>query len=145
MNVLIVEDDKLLAEGLKSALERASYKVTHAGDGLVADQQLRAYEFDLVVLDLGLPDMDGLEVLRALRQRKQAVPVMVLTARDGMDQQIESLDAGADDYMEKPFDLRELQARVRASLGAVAYAAVRAVIVYVQSVARRHAATSAAT
>ncbi|MDA9185203.1 response regulator transcription factor, partial [Gammaproteobacteria bacterium] len=97
-------------------LERASYKVTHAGDGLVADQQLRAYEFDLVVLDLGLPDMDGLEVLRALRQRKQAVPVLVLTARDGMDQQIESLDAGADDYMEKPFDLRELQARVRALL-----------------------------
>ena len=95
MNVLIVEDDKLLAEGLKSALERASYKVTHASDGLVADQQLRAYEFDLVVLDLGLPDMDGLEVLRALRQRKQAVPVLVLTARDGMDQQIESLDAGA--------------------------------------------------
>ena len=116
MNVLIVEDDKLLADGLKSALERASYKVTHAGDGLVADQQLRAYEFDLVVLDLGLPDMDGLEVLRALRQRKQAVPVLVLTARDGMDQQIESLDAGADDYMEKPFDLRELQARVRALL-----------------------------
>ncbi len=116
MNVLIVEDDKLLADGLKSALERASYKVTHAGNGLVADQQLRAYEFDLVVLDLGLPDMDGLEVLRALRQRKQAVPVLVLTARDGMDQQIESLDAGADDYMEKPFDLRELQARVRALL-----------------------------
>lgn len=116
MNVLIVEDDKLLADGLKSALERASYKVTHAGDGLVADQQLRAYEFDLVVLDLGLPDMDGLEVLRALRQRKQAVPVLVLTARDGMDQQIESLDAGADDYMEKPFDLLELQARVRALL-----------------------------
>ena len=114
--MLIVEDDKLLADGLKSALERASYKVTHAGDGLVADQQLRAYEFDLVVLDLGLPDMDGLEVLRALRQRKQAVPVLVLTARDGMDQQIESLDAGADDYMEKPFDLRELQARVRALL-----------------------------
>jgi len=116
MNVLIVEDDKLLADGLKSALERASYKVTHADNGLVADQQLRAYEFDLVVLDLGLPDMDGLEVLRALRQRKQAVPVLVLTARDGMDQQIESLDAGADDYMEKPFDLRELQARVRALL-----------------------------
>lgn len=116
MNVLIVEDDKLLADGLKSALERASYKVTHAGNGLVADQQLRAYEFDLVVLDLGLPDMDGLEVLRALRQRKQVVPVLVLTARDGMDQQIESLDAGADDYMEKPFDLRELQARVRALL-----------------------------
>ena len=116
MNVLIVEDDKLLADGLKSALERASYKVTHAGNRLVADQQLRAYEFDLVVLDLGLPDMDGLEVLRALRQRKQAVPVLVLTARDGMDQQIESLDAGADDYMEKPFDLRELQARVRALL-----------------------------
>ena len=116
MNVLIVEDDKLLADGLKSALERVSYKVTHAGNGLVADQQLRAYEFDLVVLDLGLPDMDGLEVLRALRQRKQAVPVLVLTARDGMDQQIESLDAGADDYMEKPFDLRELQARVRALL-----------------------------
>lgn len=116
MNVLIVEDDSLLAEGLATALRRASYGVVHAPDGRTADQQLRAGEIDLVVLDLGLPDMDGLDVLRALRQRKQPVPVLVLTARDSIDQQVESLDAGADDYMEKPFDLRELQARVRALL-----------------------------
>lgn len=116
MNVLIVEDDALLADGLSTALRRASYGVVHAADGRTADQHLRGGEFDLVVLDLGLPDMDGLEVLRALRQRKQPVPVLVLTARDGMDQQIESLDTGADDYMEKPFELRELQARVRALL-----------------------------
>jgi len=116
MNVLVVEDDALLAAGLRSALRRADYKVSHVGDGRSAQATLAAYDVDLVILDLGLPDMDGLEVLRVLRSRKLAVPVLVLTARDGMDQQVAALDAGADDYMEKPFDLRELQARVRALL-----------------------------
>lgn len=116
MNVLVVEDDTLLAAGLTSALTRADYKVTHAGDGRMALASLDAWDIDLLILDLGLPDMDGLDVLRTLRSRKLAVPVLVLTARDGIEQQVAALDAGADDYMEKPFDLRELQARVRALL-----------------------------
>jgi two-component system OmpR family response regulator len=77
---------------------------------------LRSSSVDLVILDLGLPDIDGIEVLRALRRRGQATPVLVLTARDGVEQQVAALDHGADDYMEKPFDLRELEARVRALL-----------------------------
>lgn len=116
MHVLVVEDDALLASGLQSALQRAGYNVTHAGEGRGALAALDTWDLDLLILDLGLPDMDGLEVLRRLRQRKLAVPVLVLTARDGIDQQVAALDAGADDYMEKPFDLRELQARVRALL-----------------------------
>jgi two-component system OmpR family response regulator len=116
MNVLVVEDDALLAEGLTTALQRADYQVSHAGDGHSAQSALRAYDFDLVILDLGLPDIDGLVVLRDLRHRKSSVPVLVLTARDGVEQQVAALDAGADDYMEKPFDLRELHARVRALL-----------------------------
>lgn len=116
MHVLVVEDDALLAAGLQSALQRADYRVTHAGEGRVALAALDAWDLDLVILDLGLPDMDGIEVLRTLRQRKLAVPVLVLTARDGIQQQVLALDAGADDYMEKPFDLQQLQARVRALL-----------------------------
>jgi len=116
MNVLVVEDDALLAIGLTTALERADYKVTHAPTGSYANAALRAYDLDLVILDLGLPDMDGLTVLRDLRQQRINIPVLVLTARDGVEQQVAALDAGADDYMEKPFDLRELQARVRALL-----------------------------
>ncbi len=116
MNVLVVEDDALLAAGLKTALLRAAYNVQHAVDGRAALAALDAWDIDLVILDLGLPDMDGQDVLRTLRARKLPVPVLVLTARDGVEQQVAALDAGADDYMEKPFDLRELQARVRALL-----------------------------
>jgi two-component system, OmpR family, response regulator len=116
MNVLVVEDDILLAAGLKSALLREEYKVTHAPDGTFAQGALHAYDFDLMILDLGLPDMDGIDLLRELRRQKRPVPVLVLTARDGIEQQVAALDAGADDYMEKPFDLRELQARIRALL-----------------------------
>jgi two-component system OmpR family response regulator len=114
MNVLLVEDDAMIATGLQRALMRADYSVTHAADGSFANAALGAYDFDLVILDLGLPDMDGLEILRALRKKRQAIPVLVLTARDGVEQQVAALDAGADDYMEKPFDLRELEARLRA-------------------------------
>jgi len=116
MNVLIVEDDALLASGLQSALTMADYKVTHAADGSSAITNIQHCDYDLVILDLGLPDMDGLEVLNNIRVKKLPLPVLVLTARDGMDQQIAALDAGADDYMEKPFDLRELHARVKALL-----------------------------
>lgn len=114
MYVLIVEDDRLLADGLQTAFRREAFDVVHAGDGANARSALQVLDFDIVVLDLGLPDIDGLELLHEIRQRKLKVPVLVLTARDGTEQQVMALDAGADDYMEKPFDLRELQARVRA-------------------------------
>ena len=114
MNVLLVEDDTLLASGLQRVLQEAEYTVTHAADGGFAERALRAYDYDLVILDLGLPDMDGLELLRGMRRQRQPVPVLVLTARDGVEQRVAALDAGADDYLEKPFDLRELEARVRA-------------------------------
>jgi len=114
MNVLVIEDDAMLAQGLVRALEEAEFTVTHAPDGEFADGALRAYDFDLVILDLGLPDIDGLEILRGLRRQRMSVPVLVLTARDGVEQRVAALDAGADDYLEKPFDLRELEARVRA-------------------------------
>src|SRR5690606_37772106 len=116
MNVLVVEDDALLAAGLKTALLRAAYNVQHAVGGRAALAALDAWDIDLVILDLGLPDKDGQDGLRTRRARKLPVPVLVLTARDGVEQQVAALDAGADDYMEKPFDLRELQARVRALL-----------------------------
>ena len=116
MNLLLVEDDALLADGLLTAFKRENYRVSHAPDGASARAALAAYDFDLLILDLGLPDTEGVMILRELRQRQSSLPVLVLTAREGMDQQVAALDAGADDYMEKPFDLRELLARVRALL-----------------------------
>lgn len=116
MNILLVEDDPLLAQGLQQALRQAEYSVMHTALGEHADGLMRVQEVDLVILDLGLPDIDGLDVLRRLRTRKHRTPVLVLTARDGIEQQIQALDMGADDYLEKPFDLRELEARVRALL-----------------------------
>lgn len=116
MNILLIEDDPLLSTLLASALKQSDYKITHAADGSFANGVLRAYEMDLVILDLGLPDMDGIDILRGMRNQRIRTPVLVLTARDGVDQQVAALDAGADDYMEKPFDLRELEARVRALL-----------------------------
>ncbi|MFD1216631.1 response regulator [Microbulbifer celer] len=116
MNILLVEDDPLLAQGLLQALTQAQYSVLHATHGEYADGLLQASEIDLVILDLGLPDMDGADLLRRIRHRRLPIPVLVLTARDGIEQQVEALDQGADDYMEKPFDLRELEARIRALL-----------------------------
>lgn len=116
MNLLLVEDDALLADGLLTAFERENYQVAHARDGATAKASLHAYDFDLVILDLGLPDMEGITILRDMRHHQNSIPVLVLTAREGVDQQVVALDAGADDYMEKPFDLRELLARIRALL-----------------------------
>lgn len=116
MNLLLVEDDALLAGGLLTAFGRENYRVAHAGDGATAKASLRAYDFDLVILDLGLPDMEGITIIKGMRREQNSIPVLVLTAREGVDQQVAALDAGADDYMEKPFDLRELLARVRALL-----------------------------
>ena len=113
MRILIVEDDPVLADGLTRSLREADYAVDCANDGAEADHVLAAQAFDMVILDLGLPKLDGFEVLRRLRRRGSRVPVMVLTARDALDERVKGLDLGADDYLTKPFDLPELEARVR--------------------------------
>ncbi len=114
MRILIVEDDPVLADGLTRSLRQAEFAVDCVHDGAGADHVLTAQSYDLVILDLGLPGLDGFDVLKRLRRRGGAVPVMVLTARDGLSDRVKGLDLGADDYMIKPFDLPELEARVRA-------------------------------
>mgnify|MGYP006273236885 CR=1 FL=1 len=114
MRILIVEDDPVLADGLTRTLRQSDYAVDMANDGAAADHVLTAQTYDLVILDLGLPRMDGFEVLRRLRRRGAGVPVLILTARDALDDRVKGLDLGADDYLTKPFDLPELEARARA-------------------------------
>ena len=114
MRILIVEDDPVLADGLTRSLRESDYAVDCVNDGGEADHVLAAQSYDLVILDLGLPRLDGFEVLRRLRRRGARVPVLVLTARDALDERVKGLDLGADDYLTKPFDLPELEARLRA-------------------------------
>ena len=114
MRILVVEDDALLADGLTRILKRAGHVVDHVRTGLQADNSLRITPYELVVLDVGLPDMDGFEVLRRLRSRGSKANVLVLTARDHVDERVRGLDLGADDYLTKPFSVTELEARVRA-------------------------------
>jgi two-component system OmpR family response regulator len=114
MNILVIEDDAVLADGLFHTLSKSGYTVVTATNGSYAEQLLQAQDFDLVLLDLGLPDMDGLQLLRRLRSRKIPVPVLVLTARDGINDRIDGIEQGADDYLTKPFELRELEARIKA-------------------------------
>lgn len=114
MRVILIEDDTVLADALLRTLRQADYAVDWVSDGLDADHLLLSSYCDLVVLDLSLPRMDGFEILRRLRQRGSKVPVLILTARDEMENRVTGLDLGADDYLTKPFDLRELEARVRA-------------------------------
>jgi two-component system, OmpR family, response regulator len=116
MRILVVEDDSLLAEGLTRVLTRAGHAVDHADTGLQADKALRSTSYALVVLDIGLPDIDGFEVLRRLRTRHAATNVLVLTARDAVEDRVHGLDLGADDYLTKPFSITEFEARVRALL-----------------------------
>ena len=116
MRVLVVEDDRMIARGLHRALKEDGYTVDGVADGRSAAEALRSSRFDLVLLDLGLPGRDGLEVLRDLRRRGDATPVIILTARDDMSDRIDGLDAGADDYIVKPFDLDEVAARMRSVL-----------------------------
>jgi two-component system response regulator QseB len=116
MRVLVVEDDRMIAKGLHTALKQDGYTVDGVSDGASAAAALRSSRFDLVLLDLGLPQRDGLEVLRELRSRGDATPVIILTARDDVQNRIEGLDAGADDYIVKPFDLDEVGARMRSVL-----------------------------
>jgi two-component system OmpR family response regulator len=114
MRVLIVEDDPVLADGLTRSLRHADYAVDCVTSGDQADHVLLSQKYDLVVLDVGLPKLDGFEVLRRLRHRGSKIPVLVLTARDTLDDRVKGLDLGADDYLTKPFALPELEARVRA-------------------------------
>lgn len=114
MRILIVEDDAMLAEAVSAALRQSAHMVSLAAGGDEADRALAANEYDLVLLDLGLPRLDGFEVLKRLRQRRSRVPVIILTARDSPEDRVAGLDLGADDYLTKPFQLAELEARVRA-------------------------------
>jgi two-component system response regulator QseB len=113
MHLLLVEDDAMLGEGLCRNLRREAYAVDWVRDGALAQRALERGSFDAVLLDLGLPQQDGLEVLQGLRARQDDTPVMILTARDQVADRVKGLDSGADDYLVKPFDLDELLARLR--------------------------------
>lgn len=113
MRILVVEDNVVLAEGLVAVLRSGGYAVDHTAEGGLTLDIIRAEQFDLVVLDLNLPDMDGLDVLRAIRRLREGPVVLVLSARGGYDERVRGLDLGADDYLTKPFDVGELEARVR--------------------------------
>lgn len=114
MRILLAEDDTVLADGLCRALRQSGYVVDHAESGEQADAWLGRENYDLAIIDLGLPRLDGLEVLRRLRRREQPVPVLILTARDALEERVQGLDLGADDYVVKPIAFPELEARVRA-------------------------------
>ncbi|MCX7168824.1 MAG: response regulator [Proteobacteria bacterium] len=114
MRVLLVEDDPQLGDGLATGMRQSGFAVDWLKDGVSAEAALKSENFDLVVLDLGLPRLSGMELLRRLRARKALLPVLILTARDAVADKIAGLDAGADDYLVKPIDLDELAARLRA-------------------------------
>lgn len=114
MRILVVEDDAMIADAVLQALRDAAYAADRVGDGQSAIAALASHEYDAVLLDLGLPRKDGMDVLRHIRQAGDQVPVLVMTARDAVAERIATLDLGADDYLVKPFDVNELLARLRA-------------------------------
>lgn len=114
MRILVAEDDSLLGDAIQTGLRQAGYAVDWVQDGAQADTALRSETYAALVLDLGLPGLSGMQVLAQLRQRDSVLPVLILTARDTVDDKIHGLDAGADDYLIKPFDMGELSARLRA-------------------------------
>jgi two-component system response regulator QseB len=114
MRILLVEDDELLGDGLATGLRQHNYTVDWVKDGISAEQALDYEQFDVMVLDLGLPKRSGIEVLQNIRKSGKELPVLILTAREAVDDKIRGLDSGADDYMVKPCDLDELAARIRA-------------------------------
>lgn len=114
MRILIAEDDALLADGLTRSLRYSGYVADHVKDGIEAETALSASEFDLLILDLGLPRLSGLDLLKRLRGKGSTLPILILTAMDGVENRVRGLDLGADDYLAKPFALAELEARVRA-------------------------------
>lgn len=116
MRILLIEDDKMIGESLCKALRQNHYSINWVQDGLNAAQTLATEEYDLVILDLGLPGKSGLNLLEETRRKKNTVPILILTARDSLSEKIKGLDLGADDYMLKPFVLEELEARIRSLL-----------------------------
>lgn len=118
MRILVVEDEKRIADFLQRGLESGGYAVDVAGAGQTALDMVHATDYDLIILDLGLPDMDGLQVLEKIRNRKVSPPVLILSAREAVDDKVKGLELGADDYLVKPFAFVELLARVRARLRA---------------------------
>ena len=114
MRLLLVEDDMMIGETVRDVLRAENFALDWVRDGNAADTVLQTEQFDLVLLDLGLPRLDGVEVLRRLRARKDATPVLIVTARDALQDRVAGLDAGADDYVLKPYDIDELLARIRA-------------------------------
>lgn len=116
MRVLLVEDDAMIGEAIQGALKDASYAVDWVKNGQTALTTLSCQHYDLVLLDLGLPGKDGLEVLSSIRAKDNPVPLLIITARDGLDDRLRGLDGGADDYVLKPFEMAELLARMRAVL-----------------------------
>jgi len=116
VRILVVEDESRIADFLRRGLESAGYAVDIAGDATKALDYVHAAEYDLAILDLMLPDMDGLDLLKKIRNRKTSPPVMILSARDAVDDRVKGLELGADDYLVKPFAFVELLARVRALL-----------------------------
>ena len=116
MRILVIEDDEDLADALVRRLRRLGHAVDCQSDGLSADGVLQYETFDLVILDIGLPRMSGFEILHRLRDRGSKTPVLALTARIDIEDRVHALDTGADDYLAKPFDFRELEARCRALL-----------------------------
>ena len=117
MRILIAEDDAIIADGLSRSLRQGGYAVDWAPNGVDAEAALLTVTYDLLILDLGLPKLSGLEVLKRLRSRSNHLPVLILTALDGTGDRVKGLDLGADDYMVKPFELAELEARVTARGG----------------------------
>ncbi|WP_111977661.1 response regulator [Algibacillus agarilyticus] len=113
MKILLVEDDQLLANALSIALTRESYLITHVTTAKEAINQIKYTEYQSMILDLGLPDMDGIDVLKRIRKQKIDLPILILTARDSIEDKIKGLDLGADDYLSKPFEVPELLARLR--------------------------------
>lgn len=116
MRILLAEDDEFLASGIALALSDSGYAIDEVRTGQEADSAISNTSYDLVILDLGLPTLDGLEVLSRARARGQALPILILTARDDVRDRVTGLDAGANDYLTKPFHLEELEARIRALL-----------------------------
>lgn len=116
MRILIVEDDTLLGDGIRTGLTQNGYAVDWVEDGQAAETALMTNEYELMVLDLGLPKKSGLEVLQGIRKGENDLPIIILTAQDTIEDRIKGLDSGADDYLTKPFDLDELNARIRALL-----------------------------
>jgi two-component system OmpR family response regulator len=128
VRVLVVEDDALLADGLTRLLKRSGHAVDHVRTGTQADSALRITPYELAILDVGLPDIDGFEVLRRLRSRGSRTNVLVLTARGLVDERVQGLDLGADDYLTKPFSIIEFEARIRALLRRTALSSTSIVV-----------------